>query len=123
MIYAFDVTPVPKPRMTKADRWKKRAVVLRYFAFKEEICLKANVLGLKLPGDIKRISFEIEMPRSWSKKKRDLMRGTKHEQRPDLDNLLKAVQDTLCEEDSHIWRIGELKKTWNDKPKIEIECY
>ncbi|HHE6457291.1 TPA: RusA family crossover junction endodeoxyribonuclease, partial [Proteus mirabilis] len=31
----FNIEPVPKPRMTQADKWKKRPPVLKYFAFKD----------------------------------------------------------------------------------------
>jgi len=32
----YNINPVPKPRMTQSDKWKKRPPVLRYFAFKDE---------------------------------------------------------------------------------------
>ena len=36
----YPITPVPKPRMTRRDRWAKRPCVLRYWAFKDEVRLR-----------------------------------------------------------------------------------
>lgn len=29
----YDITPIGKPRMTRADKWKQRPPVMRYRAF------------------------------------------------------------------------------------------
>ena len=29
----YDITPIGKPRMTRADKWKQRPAVMRYRAF------------------------------------------------------------------------------------------
>jgi len=39
--------------------------------------------------------FNIEMPKSWSEKKKNLMRFEAHRATPDIDNIFKAVTDTL----------------------------
>ncbi len=36
----FNITPMGKPRMTRADKWKQREVVMRYRAFCDEVRLK-----------------------------------------------------------------------------------
>ncbi len=37
----FNITPMGKPRMTRADKWKQREVVMRYRAFCDEVRLKS----------------------------------------------------------------------------------
>lgn len=34
---SYPLTPVPKPRMTKSDAWRKRPCVMRYWAFKDKV--------------------------------------------------------------------------------------
>jgi Holliday junction resolvase RusA-like endonuclease len=119
--YELKVTPNTKPRMTKRDRWKKRPCVNQYYAFKDEIKLKANLIGLQgLPGDITSLSFIVPMPDSWSEVKKVRTDKSPHQQRPDLDNFLKGLQDALCKEDKGIWRIGNLEKRWGRVGKIII---
>lgn len=43
-VKVFNIEPVPKPRMTQADKWKKRPPVLKYFAFKDEVKLNKITL-------------------------------------------------------------------------------
>jgi len=44
------------------------------------------------------------------------------QQRPDLDNLLKALADAVCpDDDSHIWHLVGLSKVWGDDGRILIE--
>ena len=59
------VAPVPKPRITKSDRWKKRKCVTAYWQFKDDVRLHIQ----SLPEAFKVI-FYIEMPASWSEKKK-----------------------------------------------------
>lgn len=83
----YYINPVPKPRMTQRDAWKKRPVVVKYHAFCDE--MRAN--HFTLPESGAHLTFVIPMPKSWSKKKRIEMNGKPHQQRPDVDNLIKAA--------------------------------
>lgn len=94
----YDITPCPKPRQTQRDKWKKRPAVLRYRAFADEVRLKIKNVNLE---DMS-IIFWLPMPPSWSQKKRDMMNGELHRQKPDIDNLFKALADALYGDDSHI---------------------
>lgn len=110
------IKAVPKPRMTQSDRWAHRPVVARYFAFCDE-------LRLKYPHQLSptpMLTFYLEMPKSWSQKKRSEHNGQPHSQKPDIDNLSKAVMDALCEEDSYIYAL-HAEKYWSDDPGIKIE--
>lgn len=111
----YNITPLGKPRMTRADKWKKRPEVLRYRAFCDEVRL--NKVTLAESGY--HVIFVLPMPPSWSKKKRALMDGKPHQQKPDKDNLEKALLDALFGEDSHIWD-GRVTKIWGETGKMII---
>lgn len=110
------VTPIGKPRMTRADKWKQRPPVMHYRLYCDEIRLH----DIRLPEAGAHVTFVIPMPRSWSKKKRALMDGKPHQVKPDIDNLEKALLDALFENDAHIW---DLRKTklWGEQGLIIIE--
>ena len=110
----YPITPVPKPRMTQRDKWKKRPCVLRYRAFCDEVRLRINQ---DLDGA--SITFHIPMPSSWSTKKRVDMDGKPHRSRPDLDNFCKGIFDAMYAEDSHIAEIT-LRKVWAKQGGIEF---
>ena len=110
-IYVID--PVGKPRMTRADSWKKRPCVVKYWKFKD----KAKSLGLnKELGNALLARYVIKMPKSWSKKKRKTMNGKPHQQKPDIDNIDKAVLD-IIPEDSHVF-LSFTIKIWGEKGMI-----
>lgn len=111
----YNITPLGKPRMTRADKWKKRPEVLRYRAFCDEVRLNK----VTLPEGGYHVIFVLPMPPSWSKKKRALMDGKPHQQKPDKDNLEKALLDALFGEDSHIWD-GRVTKIWGETGKMII---
>lgn len=112
----IDITPVGKPRQTQSDRWKERPAVMRYRAFADELRLKYRGT---LPEEVE-LNFHMPMPKSWSAKKKLEMNGKKHQQRPDIDNLIKAVLDALLENDQKVWYI-KAHKVWSDKPQIIID--
>ena len=111
-VITINVAPCSKPRMTRADKWKKRPSVVKFFAFRDAI-KQSSVHNIALESF--DIEFYIEMPKSWSKKKKSLHNGQPHNQRPDLDNLVKAWCDSVFEEDSVVWRFKATKR-WTDKP-------
>ena len=102
--------------MTQRDKWSKRPCVMKYWAFKDALVAMTNLKQFVLE-DRYGVFFYIEMPKSWSKKKRALMIGQPHQQKPDLDNLLKSVNDCLKKEDASIYEI-EASKAWWDEGKI-----
>ena len=59
------------------------------------------------------------MPKSWSKVKKDRMRGQPHQQTPDYSNCLKALEDALHPDDKKIWFVDG-KQRWADEGAIVI---
>ena len=54
-------------------------------------------------GDVAEAIFFIPMPDTWSEKKKTAMLGTIHQQKPDTDNLCKAIKDIFKKDDSGVW--------------------
>jgi len=60
------------------------------------------------------------MPKSWGKRKKASMCGKPHQQKPDIDNLLKALFDAVYDDDSKIWQVGGVMKLWDYEGSITI---
>ena len=99
-----------KPRMTRADRWKKRPVIQRYWAYKDRLKAIAKEIDYTV-GDVLEIEFIIQIPKSYSNKKTAALAGEPHQIKPDLDNLVKAFIDCLTDDDKHIYKI-KASKYW-----------
>ena len=112
----YDITPIGKPRMTQRDRWHKRPATAAYWSYKAQV----RLLGIELPESGYHITFVIPMPQRWSKKKRAQPAGPPHQQKPDKDNLEKALLDAVFDEDSHVWD-GRVTKIWGERGRIIIE--
>ena len=121
MNITIHIEPMGAPRMTQRDRWAKRPCVLRYHAFKD--VLRASAAGF-IPKDASSVSWKAYFPltKSWSKKKKSELAGKPHQQKPDRDNIDKAILDSLFKEDSVI-AFGTIAKYWDDGkgPRIELE--
>ena len=111
----YEIIPCPKPRMTRADRWKQRPEVMRYRAFCDEVRLKR----VAFENDT-HVFFVLPMPSSWSKKKKLEMDGQPHKSKPDADNLLKALGDALYSDDSGLYHYA-VTKIWGESGQIRIE--
>lgn len=109
MRFELPVCPVPKPRQTRSDVWKQRPCVVRYREFADEV--RSHGVTVE-NGD--RITFVIETNIR-------ARHGRPHEQRPDIDNLLKALLDATLKEDCRIHTLGALRKVWGESGRIIIE--
>jgi len=113
----LDIVPIPKPRMTRGDKWRSRPCTERYWAFKDELNL------LLQPEDLPEtchLIFVLPMPESWSKKKKQETLGKPHLSKPDGDNLVKAFFDAVFpDNDSFIWDF-RCSKVWGKTGKILI---
>ena len=110
------IIPVSKPRMTRADTWKKRPCVTRYWAYKDELNEKIKELDVKVQDEL-FLEFYMPMPKSWSKKKKLDLLNKPHQQKPDIDNLVKGVMDAIFKEDSHVHTIYA-KKIWSNEASM-----
>lgn len=112
------IQPKGKPRITHRGRFKPS--VQRYFSWCE--LLRNYVGGIVdgCTGAIKIVAY-VEMPGSWRKKKKQEMAGQPHKQTPDADNIAKAVNDALFENDSFLYDVHVIK-FWDDGggPRIEL---
>jgi Holliday junction resolvase RusA-like endonuclease len=118
MTFTFNITPIGKPRMVRSDAWRGRKCVIDYWEYKDELVRQAREQDFTLPS-IFAVTFHIPMPSSWSQKKKDRMRGQPHTQKPDIDNICKAIMDCLLPDDSSVWSI-HAEKYWSDVGRIEI---
>lgn len=129
-LVVFDIIPIGAPRMTRSDKWKldpthtdekrrQRKPVTQYFRFQREIQALAMQTGFKLPESGFHVVFIVPMPHSWSDKKKNQMNSAPHQQKPDTDNMIKAVKDSLCENDANIWDY-RITKYWGRSGKIVI---
>lgn len=123
LFYLLDVIPMGAVRMSSSDRWKtnpnhvdpnkrQRESVTRYFKFKDQLREQTKLVNFELGRFIDAIFF-VPMPDSWSDKKKEKMNGMPCDKRPDCDNYLKALADTLREEDGDIWTMkAEKRYAW-----------
>ena len=115
MVKYYEIIPCSKPRMTKRDKWKKRPVVLKYFAFRDECRLK----GVQVPEAGAHVIFHVPMPLSWTKKKRNDLFMKPHRQKPDIDNLVKGLLDAVYDDDSTVHDI-RASKVWSKLGGISV---
>lgn|SRR5512143_668186 len=116
--------PMGKPRMTQRDVWKKRPVVLRYHDYCDRIREAAPNLISKVDVYAIDVKAYIAMPESWPKKKKEHLCGFPCRQKPDWDNIGKAVCDALFKEDSAI-ADGRTRKFWcrPDDQRTEVKLW
>jgi len=107
--------PCPAPRMTQADRWQKRPIVVKYFKQRDNI--KAAFQRKPRPGSSLEVIFFLPIPKSLEKKVKD---GDPHTTRPDIDNLFKGLLDALFTEDGHI-NHAIISKIYSNRPGILVK--
>lgn len=109
----LSINPIGKPRMTQRDKWKPSDATLRYRAYKDELnWLFKDEMPVRL-----NVFFNISMPKSWSEKKRAAMHGKPHQQKPDIDNLVKGLLDALCTDDAFVYEVHAAKH-WSNSGSI-----
>jgi Holliday junction resolvase RusA-like endonuclease len=59
-----------------------------------------------------KVFFYLPFPKSYSKAKREALADTQHEEKPDLDNLIKSFCDCFGE-DRQVSKI-DAEKRWDD---------
>lgn len=125
----FNITPQTNVRATQGDRiffriprdrlrpagLSRLLRLERYNDYKISI----NALGKQhrfvLPEQNVHIIFYIPVPKTWKKYKKEEMHMKLHQSKPDIDNLVKAVFDSLFTEDKYIADFRATKKWVNQK--------
>jgi Holliday junction resolvase RusA-like endonuclease len=130
ILMVFNIDPIGKPRMTSSDKWKvdplhpdpkkrQRKPVTQYFRFKSNLITTCLEKGFKMPEDDIHLIFVLPMPHSWPEKKKSQFDGSRHKQKPDSDNMIKAVLDCLMKEDKSVSDIRGTK-FWGRTGKIIV---
>lgn len=119
-------TPIAKPRQTRSDKWKERPCVVRYRAWADrarQCMFEATGTVSITVGRLDVVAY-FTMSKRLSAKDREAIRGFQHMTKPDADNILKAVADSLCRNDQMIHTMS-IKKRWEDAngPRVEITIY
>lgn len=119
-IFTIHGAPLGKPRMTQRDKWKKRPCVMRYREWADRARAAAPKDMTQDPVSVDWTAY-LPMPASWSAKKRASMTGQLHRQKPDSDNISKAIFDALFKNDCGI-ATGSFRKCWDDGngPRINV---
>lgn len=110
--YVLDIelTARGKPTLTKADRWKKRKPVIDWYAYKDELLLQVGREWYARLNHAVIFDFKIEaffhVPKSYTKKQKAELPGTRHRVKPDASNIQKGIEDILivadqCLADTH----------------------
>jgi Holliday junction resolvase RusA-like endonuclease len=119
--FTIEGEPVGKPRQTQRDKWMKRDCVMRYRAWADLARLSAPTETPQEPLSVVVWAY-IGIPASHSKKRRAELKGQSHRQKPDADNILKAVCDALFKRDEVI-SLKHIEKFWDDGngPRVEVQ--
>lgn len=91
---------------------------------KECIMLQKPVLKPQFEPIFVKMTFHMQIPKSWSKKARKSALGKPHTKRPDVDNLCKfyldALNGILWHDDAQIYKL-QAEKVYADIPSTLIE--
>ena len=87
----------------------------RYNKYKVSLLAEAKRVRFSIPEQGAEITFYIPVPKTWRKWQKEQMHLQLHQSKPDLDNLTKAIFDSLLTEDKHIASITLTKKWVNQE--------
>jgi len=99
--------------LSKEGRYKKRRLE-KYNDYKASVLAEAKKVGFELPNYGFALYFYIPIPKRWSIEDRKAMHGQPHMRKPDIDNLEKAIYDSLTFHDERISQLSGLGKFWVD---------
>jgi Holliday junction resolvase RusA-like endonuclease len=113
--------PVAKPRMTRRDRWAKRAAVMRYRAFADRV----RAASAAAPAHPEKVLSLVVIayfapPKSMEKEQRAGLIDQLHRVKPDASNILKGVEDILWPRGDSAIADSRCVKRWWYEPSLEI---
>lgn len=125
----FNITPQTHVRATVGDRiffkiprdklrpagLKRLLRLERYNEYKINLNALAKQQKFVMPEQNAHVTYYIPVPKSWKKYKKEQMHMRLHQSTPDVDNLTKALFDSLMAEDKHIADIRITKKWVNQE--------
>jgi len=120
----FNIAPVPasRPRVTRWSTFYPK----KYTAFRQELGVLLDSYCLTPSQDLLyvKLDFHVQIPKSWSKKKKAEKDTRFCDNNMDVDNLCKAVLDSCeghyYENDKQIVMI-RARKFWSLDGRIEYE--
>ena len=126
--FFFPYTPYPYTRI-RGNRIsgvfytpEKYATYKKLLSYSAKTQMKENKYHLLLGAvELKKCIFYFFPPQSWSRKKKQmaLANEIKHTSKPDIDNLVKGLFDSLngivFEDDKNIWKKQDVEKLYTDK--------
>jgi len=130
--YVIEVNPMGSPRLNKGSSYYKSShykPYIKYKKFKEDIAFFKNILRI---NNFKRfgVIFYIPIPdpnrKNITPKTRNeyISRiGKDHEFKPDIDNLEKAILDSLLDKDEVVSLCYFKAKVWTSHKTGRIELY
>jgi len=105
---------IPEHKLSVPGLYRKRQLV-RYIEYKKELAFLCIELGFTLPSTPFHVIFYLPMPKGWNKRKKAELNMRPHTVMPDIDNLYKALADSLMEHDQVIHDV-RMQKVWINDP-------
>ena len=132
--YILNITPQTNVRATQGDRIffripreKLRPAGLsrllrleKYNDYKSSLSALVKQQRFTIPEQNVHMIFYLPVPKTWKEYKKKEMHMKLHQQKPDIDNLVKAVFDSIFTEDKYIADFRATKR-WVNQPEGWIE--
>jgi len=110
---------IPREKL-KPSGLRRLLRIERYNNYKLAVSSLAKQQKFEFPSIGASIKFYMPIPATWAKHKKERMHLQWHMNRCDLDNMVKALFDSLMTEDKHIAHF-EAAKYWVNAPQGWIE--
>ena len=126
VVYEIDGKPIPWMRSgRKGNKYYDKQIEEKkkvQLFLKSNLCTKEGDPNHSIPIKV-TMEFHMPIPKSWPQKRQRVAKGKPHPYRPDLDNLIKFINDTLNNilwiDDSLIYEL-KVRKFYSDSPKTKI---
>jgi len=116
--------PLKRARHSLGRTYNSQNAIMTALSY--EIRESVPLLQRKIEGPVElNIKFFMQIPQSYSKKKRESLINTYHFKKPDIDNLEKMLldcivrSDSIIKDDSQVSKMTSLK-VYSDQPRTEV---